>query len=198
MPPGAAQPQVLDLGRHRFADLVGQHEGGFVLNVEIARQRERRLAFYLVAEDHDRRQVVADLQLVESEQGARGRAEVAPAGRAAEPRRPIGPRAGPARRTSALGADRRPSGQRIEQNIAQASSIRRICFRLTVRAAAVRRKCCDMGDLRVRRSPESTAIVPLRKRFVHFMFLFVSGLSESRDDRARYFVFHPALVAADT
>jgi hypothetical protein len=44
------------------------------------------------------------------------------------------------------------SGQRIVQNIAQASSssIRRICFRLTVRAAAVRRKCCDMGDLRIR------------------------------------------------
>jgi hypothetical protein len=30
------------------------------------------------------------------------------------------------------------------------------------------------------------------------MFLLVSGLSESRDDRARYFVFHPDLVAADT
>jgi hypothetical protein len=44
------------------------------------------------------------------------------------------------------------SGQRIEQNSVQASasSIRRICFRLTVRAAAVRRKCCDMSDLRVR------------------------------------------------
>ena len=41
------------------------------------------------------------------------------------------------------------SGQRIVQNSVQASasSIRRICFRLTVRAAAVRRKCCDMGDL---------------------------------------------------
>ena len=44
------------------------------------------------------------------------------------------------------------SGQRIVQNIVQASasSIRRICFKLTVRAAAVRRKCCDMGDLRGR------------------------------------------------
>jgi hypothetical protein len=92
------------------------------------------------------------------------------------------------------------SGQRIEQNIAQASasSIRRICFRLTVRAAAVRRKCCDIGDLRGRRSPESTAIVPLQKHSVHYMFLFVSGLSESRDYAACYFVFHPALVAADT
>jgi hypothetical protein len=30
------------------------------------------------------------------------------------------------------------------------------------------------------------------------MFLFVSGLSESRDYAACYFVFHPALVAADT
>ena len=112
MPPGAAEPEVLDLRRHRFADLVGQHEGCLVLDIKITRQRERRLAFYLIAEDHDRRQVVADLQLVEGEQGARRRAEVALAGRAAEPRRPIGLRTGPARRTAAMGADRRPLGLR--------------------------------------------------------------------------------------
>ena len=43
------------------------------------------------------------------------------------------------------------SGQRIAQNIVQASasSIRKTCFRLTVRAAAVSRKCWDMDDLRV-------------------------------------------------
>ena len=112
VPPGAAEPQVLDLRSHRFADLVGEHEGGLVLDIKITRQRERRLALDLVAEDHDRRQVVADLQLVEGEQGARRRAEVAPAGRAAEPRRPIGPRTGPARRTAAPRADRRPLGLR--------------------------------------------------------------------------------------
>ena len=71
VPSGAAEPQVLDLRSHRFADLVGEHEGGLVLDIKITRQRERRLTFYLVAEDHDRRQVVADLQLVEGEQGAR-------------------------------------------------------------------------------------------------------------------------------
>src|SRR4051794_28239372 len=112
IPPDAAEPQAFNLGRHRFADLVGQHERGFVLNIEVARQRERRLALDLVAEDHDRRQVVADLQLVEGEQGAGRRAEVAPAGRAAEPRRSIGPRAGPARRATAVRADRRPLGLR--------------------------------------------------------------------------------------
>ena len=112
MPPVAAKPQVLDLRRHRFADLVGEHEGGFVLDIKITRQREHRLAFDLVAEDHDRRQVVADLQLVEGEQGARRRAEVTPAGRAAEPRRPIGPWTGPAGRTAAMRADRRSLGLR--------------------------------------------------------------------------------------
>ena len=112
VPPGAAEPKVLNLGGHRFADLVGQHEGGLVLDIKIARQRERRLTLDLVTEDHDRRQVVADLQLVESEQGARRRAEVAPAGRAAEPRRPIGPRTGPARRAAAVRAHRRPIGLR--------------------------------------------------------------------------------------
>src|SRR4051812_15145888 len=110
--PGAAEPKAFNLGRHRFADLVGEHEGCLILDIKIARQSERRLALDLVAEDHDRRQVVADLQLVEGEQGARGRAEVAPAGRAAEPWRPIGPWAGPARRTTAVRADRRPLGLR--------------------------------------------------------------------------------------
>src|SRR5687768_9262004 len=52
--------------------------------------------------------IVADLQLVEGEQGTRRRAEVAPAGRAAEPRRPIGPRAGPASRAATVRAHRRP------------------------------------------------------------------------------------------
>src|SRR4051812_10791291 len=112
MPPGAAEPKAFDLGRHRFADLMGQHEGCLILDIKIARQRERRLALDLVAEDYDCRQVVADLQLVKGEQGARRRAEVAPAGRAAEPRRSVGSRAGPARWAAALRAHWNPIGLR--------------------------------------------------------------------------------------
>src|SRR3954447_20937247 len=112
MSPGAAEPQVLDLRGHRFADLVSEHEGGLVLDVEVTRQRERRLALDLVAEDYDRRQVIADLQLVKGEQGARRRAEVAPAGRAAEARRSVGSRAGPAGRAAAMQAHWSPIGLR--------------------------------------------------------------------------------------
>ena len=172
MPPGAAEVPALEFPGHRLAELVGQDEGGLVLDVEVARQRQRRLALDLVADDHDRRQIVADLQLVEGEQGARRRAEVAPAGRAAEPRRPVGPRAGPARRTAAMRAHRRPSvsGQRIEQNIVQASasSIRKTCFRLMVRAAAVSRKCWDMDDLRG--DPRVYSDRTSRKHYVPDMF----------------------------
>jgi hypothetical protein len=124
VPAGAAEPQLLDLRGHRFADLVGQHEGGLVLDVEIARQRQGRLALDLVTEDHDRRQVVADLQLVKGEQGARGRAEVAPAGRAAEARRSIGSWAGPARRAAALWAHRRPIGLRPADRAEQRPGLR--------------------------------------------------------------------------
>src|SRR4051794_9897254 len=38
MPPDTPEPQALDLRGHRFADLMGQHEGGLVLDVEIARR----------------------------------------------------------------------------------------------------------------------------------------------------------------
>jgi hypothetical protein len=55
-----------------------------------------------------------------------------------------------------------------------------------------------MGDLRVRRSPESTAIVPLRKHIVHYMFLFVSDLSESRKAARSYPIIRSDLVAAAT
>src|SRR4051794_12139691 len=94
------------------ATFTSHHEGGLVLDVEIARQRQGRLALDLVAEDHDRRQVVADLQLVKGEQDARRWAEVAPAGRAAEPRRSVGSRAGPARWAAALRAHWNPIGLR--------------------------------------------------------------------------------------
>ena len=124
VPPGTAQPKVLDLRGHRFPDLVGQDKGRLVLDVEITRQRQGRLALDLVAEDHDRRQIVADLQLVEGEQGARRRAEVAPAGRAAEPRRPIGPRAGPAGRAATVRAHRRPIALRPADHAEQRPGLR--------------------------------------------------------------------------
>ena len=38
MPPDTPEQQALDLRGHRLADLVGQHEGGLVLDVEIARR----------------------------------------------------------------------------------------------------------------------------------------------------------------
>ena len=185
MPPGAAQPQVLDLRGHRFADLVGQDEGGLVLDVEIARQRQGRLALDLVAEDHDRRQIVADLQLVEGEQGARGRAEVAPAGRAAEPRRPIGSRAGPARRAAALRADRCPVALRPADRTEQRPGLRLLHPQDLLQADGPR----GGGQEKVLRHgrspgpviPQSTAIVPLRKH----MFLICSYLSAPYPNAAR-------------
>jgi hypothetical protein len=36
MPPDTPEPQALDLRGHCLADLVGQHDGGLVLDVEIS------------------------------------------------------------------------------------------------------------------------------------------------------------------
>jgi hypothetical protein len=55
-----------------------------------------------------------------------------------------------------------------------------------------------MGDLRVRRSPESTAIVPLRKHYVHYMFLFANDLSERGKAAWSYLNIRSDLVAAAT
>ena len=62
-------------------------------HVEIAGQRQRRLALDLVAEDRDGREIVAQRQLVEGEQGAAGDAEVLAARLAAPARRTVGPAA---------------------------------------------------------------------------------------------------------
>jgi hypothetical protein len=66
------------------------------------------------------------------------------------------------------------SGQRIVQNSVQASasSIRSTCFRLIVRAAAVRRKGWDMGDLRSENHPS----LAKRSRRRRCMFVLCSDL----------------------
>ena len=86
----AAELVSLDLGGHRLAQLVGQHEGRLVLHAEVTGQHQGGLALDLVAEDHGCRQVVLQGQLVEGEQGAAGQAEILAAGFAAKPQRAIG------------------------------------------------------------------------------------------------------------
>src|SRR5689334_5887698 len=43
LPAGAAEPQAPELQAQGLADLVLQHEGGLVLDAQVARQRQRRL-----------------------------------------------------------------------------------------------------------------------------------------------------------
>jgi hypothetical protein len=64
-----------------------QDERRFVLDIQIAGQREGGLAFDLVHEDARRRQIGAERHLVESEQGGAGDAEIRAARFAAEPER---------------------------------------------------------------------------------------------------------------
>ena len=73
------------LGRHGLAELVGQHPSRFVLHVQVAGEGQGGLALDLVAEDHDRREVGLQGQLVEGEQGAGREAEILAARLAAEP-----------------------------------------------------------------------------------------------------------------
>ena len=51
-------------------DILCASKGCFVLNIEVARQRQDRLALDLVAEDHDRRQIVADPRLMDPGDGS--------------------------------------------------------------------------------------------------------------------------------
>ena len=60
----AADHAALQFRRHRFAELVQQHEGALVGDAQIARERQRRLALDLVAEDRDGREIAAQRQLV--------------------------------------------------------------------------------------------------------------------------------------
>ena len=72
----AAEHAALHFGGHRFAHLVQQHESGLVGDAQIAAHGERRLAFHLVAEDRDGREIGAQRQLVAGEQRPGGDAEI--------------------------------------------------------------------------------------------------------------------------
>jgi len=91
------------LRRHRLAQLVGQHERGLVLNVEIAAELERGMALGAVHEDGDRQQVVADRELAAREDRAGRETELSVAAFALEDR-PA--RVLVARHAAALRADR--------------------------------------------------------------------------------------------
>lgn len=64
------------LSRHRLAQLMGQDEGRFVLDVQIAAQLEGGNALGAVAEDGDGQQVIPHLQFATSEDGSAGGAEL--------------------------------------------------------------------------------------------------------------------------
>ena len=83
----AADHAVLELARHRLAELVQEHEGALVGQAQIAGDRQRGLALDLVAEDRDGREIHAQRQLVRGEQRARGQREVLGASPAAEAER---------------------------------------------------------------------------------------------------------------
>lgn len=64
------------IGRHRLAQLVGQHEGRLVGDVEVAAELQSADALGGIGEDRDRHQVVADRQLAAVEGRAAGDAEL--------------------------------------------------------------------------------------------------------------------------
>jgi len=95
---GTADGPALQFNRHRFPQLVGEHEGRLVRRAQVAGERQHRLALDLVAEDRNRREVAFQGQLVGGEQRARRDAEILAARLAAEPGRP-------ARAAGAVGID---------------------------------------------------------------------------------------------
>ena len=58
--------------RHCFAQLVEQHESALVGDVQIAGERQRRLALDLIAEDRNGREIAAQRQLVRGKQRPAG------------------------------------------------------------------------------------------------------------------------------
>ena len=68
----AADHAALQFLGHRLAQLVQQHERALVGHVQIAGERQRRLALDLVAEDRDGREIAAQRQLVAGEQRPAG------------------------------------------------------------------------------------------------------------------------------
>src|SRR5688572_1917635 len=97
------EDRALVLRRHRLAQLVGQHEGRLVLDVEIAAELERAVSLSAVYEDRDGQQVVAHRELAAREDRAGREAELRVTALALEDR-PAGILV--ARDAAALGADR--------------------------------------------------------------------------------------------
>src|SRR5579864_3413304 len=73
-----------DLGCHRFADFVREHEGGFVLAIEIAAKLKRRMSLGAVDEDRDGEEVIPHRELAAREDGATRNGELVAALFAAE------------------------------------------------------------------------------------------------------------------
>lgn len=106
-PDMAADPRFFHLRGDRFAELVGEDKGGFVLNAEVARQGQHALAFDLVAKNSDRRQIVAQVELVVSKQRSARRGEILAARGATKTRCAVGARTEPTRLAAAFRAHRR-------------------------------------------------------------------------------------------
>ena len=100
----AADRTPTDFGRHRFPDLMGEHESRLVLRPEVAGERQHALALDLVREDRDRHQVRPQRHLVEGKQRPGGNAKILSAGFAAPPRCPVRPATGIDRQATAVRA----------------------------------------------------------------------------------------------
>jgi len=75
-PPFAADAQRLHAGGHRLAQLVRQHEGRLILDIELTAERQHALALHLIAKGSDGQQIGPQRQLVPGEQGARSDREI--------------------------------------------------------------------------------------------------------------------------
>jgi len=110
-----ADAQRFRAGRHGLTHLMRPHESGFVLDVELTREREHAVARDFVTERDNCKQVGPQWQLVMGEQRAGGDREIA-AARLAAPARPVRrPWAGIADHAAAARADRLTIGLRPAQ-----------------------------------------------------------------------------------
>ena len=122
-----------------------QHEGALVGHVQIARERQRRLALDLIAEDRNGREIAAQRQLVAGEQRPGRNGEILVASPAAETGRTLQAAAVVGVNAAAMRANRLAVriGQRIRRKAisASASFIVKTGARERVLAARERRKC---------------------------------------------------------
>lgn len=79
------QLQFGRLGRQRLTELMGEHEGGLVLHIEVARELQSGRPFGRVHEQADGSQQVDERKLSAGENCARRDAELVMTGRALEP-----------------------------------------------------------------------------------------------------------------